>query len=115
MREFWIVEGSPLIIEWKLFHIDLNTVANFGAAEIEFFYNNEMVDSYHTYVDIDEIFPLQRQDGFYVRFNTKDQSNLKYGKNAYVFSAIDAKKETTISEEKGIVNLYVRDESDGLS
>lgn len=115
MREFWIVEQSPLIIEWKLFHIDSDTVANFGAAEIEFFYKDELVDSYHTYTDIEEIFPLQRQDGFYVRFNTRDQSNLKYGKNTYKFSAIDAKRENIVFEEKGLVNLYARDKSDRLS
>jgi hypothetical protein len=114
MREFWIVEGAPLIIEWKIFHIDYTSVANFGAAEIEFFHKKKLVASYHTYTDIDEIFPLQRQDGFYVRFNTRDQSMLEYGQNDYVFTAIDASKDNVVFEEKGLVNLYVRDKSDGL-
>lgn len=107
--EFWLTKGQPLIMEWKIFHIASDEVADFRAAELQFFYDEEESASFHTYVDLETLYPLQRQDGFYIRFNTDNQDFMQIGKNTYKISVIDLAFENIVFSDEGIVNLYARD------
>lgn len=107
--DFWITKGQPLIMEWKVLHIPPDEIADFRAAELEFFYGDEDTASFHTYVDLETLYPLQKQDGFYIRFNTDNQEFMKVGKNSYKLSVLDYSLETVFFEDEGVVNLYARD------